>query len=93
LIVYENGAVVELNRVPNDYVAVIADARGTFKSGGTQTSPAQGGDDLFYLIEWAAAQAWSNGNVGMIGVSALAHNQYWVASRLPAPIKATDACL
>ena len=58
--------------VPNDYVVVIVDQRGGFKSEGKPPSPAQGGDDLFYLIEWAAAQEWSNGNVGMIGVSALA---------------------
>lgn len=69
--------------VPNDYVVMIADARGTSKSEGSPASPAQGGDDLFHLIEWAAAQAWSNGNVGMIGVSALANNQYWAASRQP----------
>lgn len=62
--------------VPNDYVVVIADARGTFLT----ASPEQGGKDLYHLIEWAAGQAWSNGNVGMIGVSALAYNQYWVAS-------------
>jgi putative CocE/NonD family hydrolase len=67
--------------VPNDYVVIIADARDTFKSEGNLASPAQGGDDLFHLIEWAGGQAWSNGNVGMIGVSALANNQYWAAFR------------
>ena len=69
--------------VPNDYVVMIADQRGGFKSEGKPPSPAQGGDDLFYLIEWAAAQEWSNGNVGMVGVSALAANQYYTASRQP----------
>jgi len=57
--------------VSNDYVVVIADQRGGFKSEGKMPSPNQGGDDLFYLIEWAAAQEWSNGNVGMAGVSAM----------------------
>jgi uncharacterized protein len=71
--------------VPNDYVVVVADQRGGFKSEGKPPTPAQGGDDLYYLIEWSAGQAWSNGNVGMVGVSALAMNQYDVASRRPAP--------
>jgi predicted acyl esterase len=34
------------------------------------------------MIEWAAAQEWSSGNVGLIGVSALAKNQYYTASKL-----------
>ena len=42
-------------------------------------------DDLYAVIEWAASQPWSNGSVGMIGVSALAHNQYWAASHEPPP--------
>ena len=71
--------------VPNDYVVVIANQRGLPPSGGTLPSGTQQGDDLYYLIEWAAAQPWSNGNVGMVGVSALAVNQYFVASRQPAP--------
>ncbi len=64
---------------------MIVDQRGGFKSEGKPPTPAQGGDDLFALIEWAASREWSNGNVGMVGVSALAMNQYDVASRQPPP--------
>ena len=71
--------------VPNDYVVVIADQRGGFKSEGKPPTPFQGGDDLSSVIEWAAGQEWSNGNVGTIGVSALAMNQYYVASKQPPP--------
>ena len=71
--------------VSNDYVVVIADQRGGFKSEGKPPTPFQGGDDLASVIEWAAGQEWSNGNVGTIGVSALAMNQYYVASKQPAP--------
>ena len=71
--------------VPNGYVVIIADQRGGFKSEGKTASPAQQGDDLYSLIEWAAIQQWSTGNVGMAGVSALATNQYFVASRHPPP--------
>jgi predicted acyl esterase len=71
--------------VPNDYVVVIVDQRGGFKSEGKPPTGAEMGDDLYTLIEWAASQEWSNGNVGMIGVSALARNQYWAAAHDPAP--------
>ncbi len=62
---------------------IIADQRGGFKSEGKRPTAFEGGDDLFHLVEWSASQTWSNGNVGMVGVSALAMNQYYVASRQP----------
>jgi predicted acyl esterase len=71
--------------VPNDYVVVIVDQRGFFKSEGKPRNSSQDADDLFSLIEWAATQEWSSGNVGMIGVSALASHQYYAASRQPVP--------
>jgi predicted acyl esterase len=71
--------------VPNDFVVIIVDQRGGFNSEGKPPSPVQGGDDLFHLIEWAAAQEWSNGSVGMMGVSALASNQYYASSHQPPP--------
>ena len=69
--------------VPNGYAVIIADQRGGFKSEGKRPTAFEGGDDLFHLVEWSASQTWSNGNVGMVGVSALAMNQYYVASRQP----------
>ena len=69
--------------VMQDYVVVIVDQRGGFKSGGKPPDGNQQGDDLYNLIEWAARQEWSTGNVGMIGVSALAMNQYRAASHVP----------
>lgn len=71
--------------VPNGYVVVIVDQRGGFNSEGQTPTPVQGGDDLFHMIQWAADQEWSNGNVGMVGVSALASNQYYAAGHRPPP--------
>ena len=71
--------------VANDYVVIIADRRGDFKSEGKSPNPFQQGDDIFHMIAWAATQGWSNGNIGMVGVSALASNQYYTASHQPAP--------
>jgi putative CocE/NonD family hydrolase len=69
--------------VPNNYVVIIVDRRGGFKSEGTPPSSTGQGDDIYWMIEWAAIQPWSNGNVGMVGVSALAGNQYYTASHQP----------
>jgi len=40
-------------------------------------------DDLYLCIEWAGTQPWSNGKVGMLGISYYAHNQWRVATRRP----------
>lgn len=72
--------------VPNDYVVIVCDQRGINKSEGPR-----GGDpreDYYDAIEWAGAQEWSNGNVGMTGVSALAICQYYAASAQPPHLKA-----
>ncbi|KAI6764137.1 hypothetical protein HG530_007926 [Fusarium avenaceum] len=40
--------------------------------------------DAFYeVIEWAAQQPWSNGKIGLIGISYFAGTQWRVASRRP----------
>lgn len=44
--------------------------------------------DIYDAIEWAGIQEWSNGNVGMLGVSYLAINQYKTASMNPPHLKA-----
>jgi len=71
--------------VAKNYVVLIVDQRGGFKSEGRTPTAAEGADDLYTIVEWAAAREWSTGNIGMLGVSALAMNQYDVASRDPAP--------
>lgn len=63
--------------VPGGYVMVHVDERGTGRSPGMGTG---GAYDFYDGIEWAAGQGWSNGNVGMLGHSALAMRQWEVAS-------------
>ena len=68
--------------VPRGYVHVIANLRGTGGSGGTfGFHDAQERLDLYDLVEWAAEQPWSNGRVGMIGISYFAMTQLEAASR------------
>jgi predicted acyl esterase len=71
------------------YVVVHADTRGQGKSEG-DTGPFTKQDQLdFYdFIEWAAAQPWSDGNVGLNGVSYLAVSQWIVAQLRPPHLKA-----
>ncbi|MGO3657353.1 MAG: CocE/NonD family hydrolase, partial [Micrococcaceae bacterium] len=45
-------------------------------------------EPLYDTIEWLGAQSWSNGNVGMLGVSYLAGAQYQAASVRPPSLKA-----
>jgi uncharacterized protein len=75
--------------VSNDYAVVHLDTRGFFKSEGekqvlTQTEML----DYYEAIEWAGTQEWSNGNVGLCGVSYLAVSQYYAASTQPPHLKA-----
>ena len=59
--------------VPRGYVVILQDLRGRGLSEGTgdyfHTANAKEGIDGYDTIEWAAAQEWCNGKVGMVGAS------------------------
>ena len=56
--------------VPKGYAVVYADVRGTAESEGCMDMMgAKEQSDTYDLVEWIAAQPWSDGNVGMQGVS------------------------
>jgi hypothetical protein len=82
---YQNWEVVDPERwVPDGYVCVRVDSRGTGRSPGyVDLWSAQEADDFYECIEWAAAQPWSTGRVGLCGISYYAMNQYQVAARQP----------
>lgn len=82
---YQNWEVVDPEKwVPHGYTCVRVDSRGAGRSPGylDQFSPRET-QDLYNCIEWAGVQPWSNGNVGLAGVSYYAINQWHVASRQP----------
>jgi putative CocE/NonD family hydrolase len=63
--------------VPRGYAVVNLDLRGFGTSEGTgEFLSAQEADDYSHAIAWAAAQPWSNGKVGLNGVSYLAISQW-----------------
>ncbi|HLX82970.1 MAG TPA: CocE/NonD family hydrolase [Terriglobales bacterium] len=75
--------------VPRGYVHVIANCRGTSGSGGTfGFFDGQERRDMYDLVEWAAQQPWSDGNVGMIGISYFAGTQMEAAVEQPPHLKA-----
>jgi predicted acyl esterase len=75
--------------VPQGYVAVRVDARGSGKSPG-QYEPWSRAEsvDFYDAIEWAAAQPWCNGRVGLFGISYFAINQWFAANQQPPSLKA-----
>ena len=70
--------------VPKGYAAVRVDGRGSGKSPG-QCEPWSLAEaiDFYDAIEWAAAQPWCNGKVGLSGISYFAINQWFVANLQP----------
>ncbi|MGA2568550.1 MAG: CocE/NonD family hydrolase [Pseudolabrys sp.] len=75
--------------VPRGYAAVRVDGRGSGKSPG-QCEPWSLAEsiDFYDAIEWAAAQPWCNGKVGLSGISYFAINQWFAANQQPPSLKA-----
>lgn len=66
--------------VDQGYALVIQDTRATGRSAGAYSFYLDDGVDGYDTIEWIAKQSWSNGRVGMDGVSYLGAVQ-WLAAR------------
>lgn len=75
--------------VANGYAVVNCDLRGCGTSDGVgQLLSPQESEDYHDLIEWAGAQPWSSGRVGLAGVSYLALSQYGAAALRPPSLAA-----
>ena len=75
--------------VKDDYIVIKVDSRGSGKSSGflDVNSPAEF-KDMFDVIEWAGVQSWSNGHVGLLGISYYAAGQWMIASMKPPHLRA-----
>lgn len=82
---YQNWEVVDPEKwVPDGYVCVRVDSRGAGRSPGYLAhNNARETRDICVCIEWAAAQPWSSGKVGMNGISYYASNQWRAAAQKP----------
>src|ERR1700743_70577 len=78
--------------IATGYVHVIAQPRGSAKSEGHYGHE---DTDHYDLIEWITQQQWSNGKVGMVGISGYAGEQWRAAAQGHPALKAIfpyDAC-
>jgi uncharacterized protein len=75
--------------VAEGFAVVNADLRGCGRSDGIgQLLSRQESEDVYDVVQWAAAQPWSDGRVVMLGVSYLAISQYGAASLRPPALRA-----
>ena len=75
----------------NGYILINPDPRGAWSSEGRLTFMTdQEAEDCYDLIEWAGTRNWSNGRVGMQGVSYLAWSQWRVAALKPPHLAAIN---
>jgi predicted acyl esterase len=90
---YANFEVVDPEKwVPDGYVCLRVDARGAGRSPGfLDPKSVRETHDIYRCIEWAAAQSWCNGKVGMNGISYFATNQWYVAGLQPPHLAAICA--
>ena len=82
---YQNWEVPDPEKwVPDGYVIIRIDSRGAGRSPGFLDPWSQREQlDVYDCIEWAAAQPWCDGKVGMNGISYYAMNQWYVAALQP----------
>jgi putative CocE/NonD family hydrolase len=82
---YQNWELVDPEKwVPDGYAIVRVDSRGAGRSPGHLEvwSPREA-KDLHDCVEWSGTQPWSNGKVGINGISYYAMNQWHVAPLRP----------
>ncbi len=82
---YMNWEVVDPERwVPDGYVCVRVNSRGAGRSPGYLSVQAPRDiEDMYQCVEWAGTQAWSNGKVGICGISHYAKNQWRLSPMKP----------
>jgi predicted acyl esterase len=76
---------------PRGYAVAVVDPRGAWLSEGDfHHNGAVEAQDCADTIAWLAEQPWSNGKIGMTGVSYLAAIQFWVAALAPPALAAIN---
>ncbi len=82
---YQNWEVVDPEKwVPDGYVCIRVDSRGAGRSPGIlDIWSGREAEDFKQCIDWAGVQPWSNGKVGINGISYYAMNAWKTASLQP----------
>jgi uncharacterized protein len=87
---YQNWELIDPEKwVPDGYVCMRVDSRGAGRSPGFLDlwSPRET-LDIYECVEWAGTQSWSNGKVGINGISYYAMNQWTVGALKPPHLSA-----
>ncbi|MFG1774405.1 CocE/NonD family hydrolase [Nocardia salmonicida] len=80
---------VDRNLIRGGYTQVVVDVRGTgFSQGTWQVFGEREQIDGVEVVDWAAKQHWSDGKIGMSGISYSGINQLQTAQRHPEALKA-----
>ncbi|MBL1075274.1 CocE/NonD family hydrolase [Nocardia sp. 2] len=80
---------VDRKLIQQGYTQVVVDTRGTgYSQGSWQFFQDRENLDTVEVIDWASRQPWSDGNIGMNGISYSGINQYNVAALNPPALKA-----
>ncbi len=75
--------------VRDGYTQIVVDVRGTgFSQGTWNVFQQREQQDTLEVIDWAARQRWSDGNIGMTGGSYSGINQIYAANKNPKHLKA-----
>jgi putative CocE/NonD family hydrolase len=75
------------------YAVVMQDVRGRYGSGGRWSFlPSGEGPDGFDTLEWITAQPWSDGQIGLMGLSYSATNQQPLALLRPPGLRTQVCC-
>ena len=87
---YQNWEVVDPEKwVKDDYVCIRIDSRGAGRSPGyLDPFSKRETKDFYDCIQWASNQSWSNGKIGLNGISYYAINQWQVAALQPPNLRA-----
>ncbi len=82
---YQNWELIDPEKwVPDGYACVRVDSRGAGRSPGVVDCwSSREARDIYECVEWAGTQPWSNGKVGINGISYYAMNQWQVAALQP----------
>ncbi len=82
---YQQWEVVDPEKwVPDGYVCIRVDSRGAGRSQGViDIWSLREAQDLAICVDWAGVQSWSNGKVGLNGISYYAQNQWQTAALKP----------
>jgi predicted acyl esterase len=82
---YQVSEVVDPEKwVPDGYVVIRVDSRGAGTSQGViDIWSLREAQDLAICVDWAGVQPWSNGKVGLNGISYFAENQWQTAALQP----------